>query len=83
MVGSDAYADAAARGQVRTAFEAGSGVVSNWDVIENVFDYIFLKMGIEGGEGRVDRPIVMTEPVANLGYSRKSGCFLYPARWLS
>jgi actin-related protein 5 len=40
--------------------------------MEGVLDYIFLKMGVEGKSGRIDRPIVMTEPIANLGYSRKS-----------
>lgn len=73
FVGSDAYVDATARGQIRSAFEAGSGVVSNWDVMESVLDYIFLKFGVDGAEGGVGRSIVMTEPVANLGYSRKSG----------
>jgi actin-related protein 5 len=56
---------------MRNAFEAGSGIVSNWDVMESVLDYIFLKMGIDGSEGSVGMPIVMTETVANLPYSRK------------
>lgn len=71
MVGSDAYADAAARGQIRAACEAGSGVVSNWDVFENILDYVFLKLGVDGAEGGVGRSVIITEPVANLGYSRK------------
>lgn len=56
---------------MRNAFEAGSGIVSNWDVMESVLDYIFIKMGIDGSNGSVDMPIVMTEAVANLPYSRK------------
>ena len=72
FVGSEAYADATTRGQIRNAFQAGSGIVSNWDVMEGVLDYTFLKLGVDGAEGGVGRPIVMTEPVANLGYSRKS-----------
>jgi actin-related protein 5 len=56
---------------MRHAFEAGSGIVSNWDVMESVLDYIFLKLGIDGSNGSVDMPIVMTEAVANLSYSRK------------
>lgn len=57
---------------MRNAFEAGSGIVSNWDVMESVLDYVFIKMGIDGANGGVDVPIVMTEAVANLPYSRKS-----------
>ncbi|KAI6247564.1 Actin-like protein arp5 [Erysiphe necator] len=72
FVGADAYADTTARGHVRYAFEAGSGIVSNWDVMESVLDYVFIKMGIDGHSGRIDVPIVMTEAVANLPYSRKT-----------
>ncbi|PBP28510.1 actin [Diplocarpon rosae] len=71
FVGADVYADTTARGHMRNAFEAGSGIVSNWDVMENVLDYIFIKLGVDGQNG-VDVPIVMTEAVANLPYSRKS-----------
>ncbi|KAI9848588.1 MAG: Nuclear actin-protein involved in chromatin remodeling [Sclerophora amabilis] len=72
LVGSDAYADATTRGQIRSAFEAGTGIVSNWDVMEGILDSIFLKLGVEGDSGGVGRNIVMTEQVANLGYSRKT-----------
>ena len=71
FVGADVYADTTARGHMRNAFEAGSGIVSNWDVMESVLDYIFIKMGIDGSNGGIDMPIVMTEAVANLPYSRK------------
>jgi actin-related protein 5 len=59
---------------MRSAFEAGTGIVSNWDVMESLLDYIFIKMGVDGSNGSVDMPIVMTEAVANLAYSRKCKC---------
>lgn len=72
FAGADCYADTTARGHIRTAHEAGTGIVSNWDVMEHVLDYIFLKLGLnESTDGAVDVPIVMTEAVANLPYSRK------------
>ena len=71
-VGWDTYADATTRGQIRNAFEPGTGIVSNWDIMEGVLDYTFLRLGIEASEGGIDRPIVMTEAVANLSYSRRS-----------
>jgi actin-related protein 5 len=71
FVGADVYADTTARGHMRNAFEAGSGIVSNWDVMESVLDYVFIKMGIDGSNGGIEMPIVMTEAVANLPYSRK------------
>lgn len=78
FVGADVLADTTARGHMRNAFEAGSGIVSNWDVMESLLDYVFVKMGIDGSNGGVDVPIVMTEAVANLSYSRKCECFLDP-----
>jgi actin-related protein 5 len=72
FIGSDVYADGTARGQSKPVYEPSSNIVNNWDVMEGVLDYCFVKMGVDGRSGRIDRPIVMTEPVANLGYSRKS-----------
>ena len=70
-VGYDAYVDATTRGQIRNAFEPGTSIVSNWDVMEGILDYIFLKLGVDGSADRgIGRPILMTEPVANLGYNR-------------
>jgi actin-related protein 5 len=76
FAGNDCYADTTARSHIRNAFEAGTGIVSNWDVMEHVLDHVFIKLGINGVEGRVDMPIVMTEAVANLPYTRKSECSL-------
>lgn len=72
FIGYDAYVDATTRGQLRNAFDPGTSVVGNWDVMEGLLDYTFLKLGVDGANGGVDRPIVMTEPIANLGYPRKS-----------
>lgn len=73
FVGYDAYVDATTRGQLRPAFEPGTSIVGNWDVMEGVLDYIFLKLGVDGGQsGGIERPLVLTEPIANLGYSRRS-----------
>ena len=47
-------------------------MVGNWDVMEGVLDYTFLQLGLDNVDGGINRPVVMTEPIANLGYSRKS-----------
>lgn len=70
FVGYDTYADATTRGQIRNAFESFTSVPVNWDVMEGVLDYTFLKLGVDS-EGSIARPILMTEPVANLGYTRR------------
>ncbi|KAF2712374.1 actin-like ATPase domain-containing protein [Pleomassaria siparia CBS 279.74] len=72
FVGSDVYSDGTARGQSKNIYEPGSNIINNWDVVEGVLDYCFLKLGVDGKNGTIDRPIVMTEPVVNLGYTRKT-----------
>ncbi|KAK3987849.1 putative actin-related protein 5, partial [Cladorrhinum sp. PSN332] len=72
FAGQDCYADTTARSHIRNAFEAGTGIVSNWDAMEHVLDHVFIKLGINGVEGGVDVPIVLTEAVANFPYSRKT-----------
>ncbi|TLD31265.1 hypothetical protein PspLS_02775 [Pyricularia sp. CBS 133598] len=72
FAGWDCYSDTTAKGHIRNAFEAGTDIVSNWDVMEHVLDYLFIKLGLNEKGDSIDRPIVMTEAVANLPYSRKS-----------
>ncbi|KAF1983698.1 actin-like ATPase domain-containing protein [Aulographum hederae CBS 113979] len=72
FVGSDIYSDGTARGQSKNVYEPGSNIVNNWDAMEGVLDYVFVKLGLESSSGGIERPIVMTEPVANLGYTRKT-----------
>ncbi|KAM0325454.1 hypothetical protein ACHAQA_007441 [Verticillium albo-atrum] len=72
FAGHDCYADANSRSHTRNAFEQGTGVITNWDSMEHVLDYIFLKLGLNGAEGGIDTPIVMTETVANFSYVRKT-----------
>ncbi|KAI8391728.1 uncharacterized protein BYT42DRAFT_205879 [Radiomyces spectabilis] len=66
-VGMDAYADPAGRSNARSPFD--SNIVSDFDRMETILDYIFLTMGIDGTS--VDHPIVMTEAPCNPSYSRK------------
>ncbi|KAF2457718.1 hypothetical protein BDY21DRAFT_285181 [Lineolata rhizophorae] len=72
FTGSDVYADGTARGQSKNLYEPGSNIVNNWDVMEGLLDSVFLKLGVDSENGAVERPIVMTEPVANLGYTRRT-----------
>lgn len=67
VVGEDILLDPLARQNVKTPFEAS--IVTNWDAMEGVLDYIFLNLGLEGRD-RVN-PIVLTETVCNLRASRK------------
>ncbi|KAI9027581.1 putative chromatin remodeling complex subunit [Phycomyces nitens] len=66
-VGMDTYADPAGRSNARSPFDAN--VVSDFDRMETILDYIFITLGIK--DSRIDHPIVITEPVCNPQHSRK------------
>lgn len=70
FVGSEVYFDGTARGQAKNVYENGSNIVNNWDVQEGILDYVFAKLGLHGET--IDRPVVMTEPLANTQYTRKT-----------
>ncbi|KAK8214273.1 hypothetical protein IWZ01DRAFT_499450 [Phyllosticta capitalensis] len=72
FIGSEVYADGTARGQSKPIYEPGTNIINNWDAMEGVLDYVFTKLGVEGSSGRINRPIVMTEPVANMAYPRRT-----------
>lgn len=46
-------------------------------MMEGILDHIFVSLGIDDVDGGIGRPVLMTEPIANLGYSRKSGLALW------
>ncbi|OJD39927.1 chromatin remodeling complex subunit [Diplodia corticola] len=72
FIGNEVYADGTARGQAKNVYEPGTNIINNWDAMEGVLDYVFTKMGVNGSGGGINRPVAMTEPVANLGYSRRT-----------
>lgn len=72
FIGSEIYFDGTARGQAKNLYEPGSNIINNWDVQEGILDYIFIKLGIDGSKGHVDRPVLITEPLANMPYTRKT-----------
>ncbi|RVD85314.1 uncharacterized protein DFL_003639 [Arthrobotrys flagrans] len=69
LVGNDACADSNSRTAAKNAFDVN--IVSNFDVMENILDYSFLKLGIDDEDG-IGHPVVMTEALCNPTYSRKT-----------
>ncbi|PWO00089.1 actin-like ATPase domain-containing protein [Tilletiopsis washingtonensis] len=71
VAGAEAYSDAQSRGSVRSAFDGD--VLTAPDILENVLDYTFLRLGVnagQDGEGSVQHPIVMTEALCSPSTSR-------------
>lgn len=66
LAGSESYVDAASRSNLRPIHE--EGVVCNYDSMEGMLDYIFLKLGVS--DETVHHPILMSETLCNPVYTR-------------
>lgn len=67
IAGDDTHLDHNVRSNIRSPFE--SNVITNWDSMEGILDYVFTKLGLEGQSAI--NPIVLTETLCNLPSSRK------------
>ncbi|KAM8705973.1 hypothetical protein ACLKA7_010296 [Drosophila subpalustris] len=68
QVGNDITNIEAVRAHLKSPFERN--VITNWNHQEQIFDYIFTKMGFEGKES-IAHPIVLTEALANPNLCRR------------
>ncbi|KAH8414113.1 hypothetical protein KR222_007304 [Zaprionus bogoriensis] len=68
QVGNDITNIEMVRAHLKSPFERN--VITNWNHQEQIFDYIFTKMGLEG-EDSVAHPIVLTEALANPNICRR------------
>lgn len=68
LVGPHANMDTESKSKARGPNE--NGLLVAQDVLENVLDFTFGRLGISENAGSVEHPIVMTEPLCNPGYCR-------------
>ncbi|EGV60634.1 Nuclear actin-protein involved in chromatin remodeling [Yamadazyma tenuis] len=69
LVGNDVYRDPLSKSSIRTIYDGT--VITNWDHVEYLLDYSFEHLGVHSDNGRVDNPIIMTEPVTSTVAQRK------------
>lgn len=67
-VGNDIKNIEVVRWLLKTQFD--KNVVTQFDIQETVFDYVFSHLGINTPE-KVDHPVIITEPACNPNYSRQ------------
>ncbi|CAH1787781.1 unnamed protein product, partial [Owenia fusiformis] len=67
QVGNDITNIEVVRWQLKSQFDRN--VITQYDVQEQIFDYLFSHMGIDS-DGSVQHPICMTEPACNPNYCR-------------
>ncbi|EGW34252.1 uncharacterized protein SPAPADRAFT_54412 [Spathaspora passalidarum NRRL Y-27907] len=61
LIGNDVYGDPALKSTIKTPFDGP--LITNWDYIEYMLDYSFEHLGVDSDNGRVNNPIIMTEPL--------------------
>ncbi|KAH8381723.1 hypothetical protein KR093_011171 [Drosophila rubida] len=82
QVGNDITNIEAVRAHLKSPFERN--VITNWNHQEQIFDYIFSKMGFDG-KSSIENPIVLTEALANPNVCRRQmsellfECYRVPA----
>ncbi|KAK6460080.1 vacuolar targeting, actin-related protein [Scheffersomyces coipomensis] len=62
IVGNDVYLDSSLKSSIKTPFDGA--LITNWDYMELMLDYSFEHLGVSSDNGRLNNPIIMTEPVA-------------------
>lgn len=62
IVGNDCYRDPSTRSSTKSPYDGP--LVTNWDYVESLIDYSFEHLGVTSDNGRLNNPVIMTEPVA-------------------
>lgn len=70
IVGNDVYSDSVLRSTIKTPFDGP--LITNWDYIEFMLDYSFEHLGVTSDNGKLNNPIIMTEPITCTHNQRKS-----------
>ncbi|CAO1613670.1 unnamed protein product [Sympodiomycopsis kandeliae] len=68
LVGPYANMDTESKSKARGPNE--NGLLVSQDVLENMLDFTFSRLGLSEDGGTVQHPVVMTEPLCNPGYCR-------------
>ncbi|KAI5954307.1 ARP5 [Candida jiufengensis] len=61
IIGNDIFGDSALKSTLKTPYDGP--LITNWDYIEFMLDYSFEHLGVTSNNGRLNNPIIMTEPI--------------------
>ncbi|CAM9019712.1 unnamed protein product [Wickerhamomyces anomalus] len=69
FIGNDVYLDPSIKSQARSPYDGP--YITNWDYVEQIFDYTFNHIGVNSSGG-VDNPVILTEKPAAPLLQRKN-----------
>lgn len=61
IIGNDVFSDSALKSTTKTPYDGP--LITNWDYIEFMLDYSFEHLSVQSTNGKVNNPIIMTEPL--------------------
>ncbi|EMG48712.1 ARP5 Actin-related protein 5 [Candida maltosa Xu316] len=70
IIGNDVYTDSVLRSTVKSPYDGP--LITNWDYIESMLDYSFEHLGVTSDNGKLNNPIIMSEPLTCPHNQRKS-----------
>ena len=60
LIGNDVYRDLAFKLSIKSPFDGP--LVTNWDYIEDMLDYSFEHLSVSSNNGKLNNPVILTEP---------------------
>ncbi|CAH2350435.1 actin-related protein 5 [[Candida] railenensis] len=60
IIGNDIYRDSSIKSSTKSPFDGP--LITNWDYVEDILDYSFEHLSVTSSNGKVNNPIIMTEP---------------------
>lgn len=70
LIGNDVYRDPSSKSSIKAPFDGP--LITNWDYIESILDYSFEHLSVTSDNGKVNNPIIMTEPIGVPFQQRKN-----------
>ncbi|CAI5755955.1 unnamed protein product [Candida verbasci] len=70
LIGNDCFADSVLKSTMKTPYDGP--LITNWDYIEFMLDYSFEHLGVVSDNGKLNNPIIMTEPITCPHNQRKN-----------
>lgn len=66
LVGNDIFREAPYYSTLKSSAKSpfDGPLITNWDYVENILDYSLEHLGVTSSNGRLNNPVIMTEPLA-------------------
>lgn len=73
IIGNDVHREAPYHATLRSSSKSpfDGPLITNWDYVESIFDYLLEHLGVTSDNGKLNNPVILTEPVGCPSTQRK------------